>query len=76
VLLYGPEDVLPFRDLSGLSALRPMVEVGALLRVVSSHPLSMTTTVQAFRVGADIVSGALDQPGAVGRVLLGIRYGR
>ena len=76
MLLRGPDDVLPFRDMSGMSTLRPMAEMGALVRVAGARPLSAALTLQAVRVGPAVAGGALDEAGAVARLLLGVRHGR
>ena len=76
LLLKGPEDVLPFREASGVRAVQLSAEAGVAVRLVSPRPIAATVIAQGFRLGGYTVGGVVDEAGTVGRLLVGLRHGR
>jgi hypothetical protein len=76
LLLRGPRDVLPFRDASGTHAVHPTWEAGLAARLLGARPVFASLVAQGFRLGGATIGDPIDEPGAVARLLLGVRYGR
>ena len=73
--LRGDEKVSPFRFAND-SPWHLAAEVGALVRLSATRPLSMLLAAQGYRMGASAGAGPVASNGAVVRVMAAVRYGR
>lgn len=73
-LLWGPDDVLPFRGRTVL--ISPTVEGGATLRWRRASPLSALLLAQGIWMEAPSIGEIRGDGGVVGRFVVGFAYGR
>ena len=73
--LHGPDAVAPFAA-GNASPWRLGAEAGMEVAVSRRWPIALTGVVHGMRVGSASDSDPVTSPGAVTRVLVGVRYGR